>query len=374
LKRLFLKICYIISDIDKSVYFEQTALALRKEGMDISYILINCTSKNLSVFLKENGFDVFTLESESILKSRKAIFACKRILKETKTELVHCHLAHANWIGLWAAKFAGIKTRIYTRHSGKPLKAHWKERFIDKIQNRLATKIVAISKNIDELIEKEGVPVSKRELIYHGFNLERFSHSETQEVERIKAEYNPQKSHPTIGIISRWLELKGIQYVISAFENLLKDYPNAQLALFGASDNTNYSNELKILLKKIPKRNIRIVSFEKNVFDLYQLFDIFIHVPINPTCEAFGQTYVEALAAGIPSIFTLSGVAREFIVHEENALVVPFENSTAIYHSMTRLIKEQSLREKLISNGLKDVHGLFSFEEYIQKLQKLYSA
>jgi len=367
-----LKVCYIISDIDKAVYFEQTALELRKKGLDISYILINCTDKKLHIFLKENDFPVFTLETASLLRSRKAIMDCKAILDQLQIGSVHCHLAQANWVGLWAAKRAGIKTRIYTRHSGEPLKLHWKERIIDKIQNRLATRIVAISKNIDELLDKQGVPKSKRVIIHHGFNLERFSNPDRQEVERIKNQYNPDDLKPTIGVISRWLELKGIQYIIPAFEKLLKDYPNAQLSLFGASVNGDYSKEIKELLDRLPKKNIAVIPFESNVFDLYRLFDIYIHVPVNPSCEAFGQTYVEALAAGIPSIFTLSGIASEFVIDEENALVVPFKDSKAIYEAFIRLLNEPLLCENLINHGKQSMNLLFSFDTYIQNLQKLY--
>ena len=368
----FLKICYIISDIDKAVYFEQTALALRNEGLDISYILINCTNKNLHIFLKENNFPVFTLETSSLLKSRKAIRECKTILKQLNPDLIHCHLAHANWVGLWAAKRAGVKNRIYTRHSGEPLKLQWKERVIDKIQNRLATKIIAVSKNIDDLLSKQGVPKSRREIIHHGFDLKRFSSPDLQEVERIKTQYNPNNLNPTIGIISRWLELKGIPYIIAAFQKLLNDSPNARLYLFGASENADYSAEIKNMLHQIPEENVCVVTFESNVFDLYQLFDIYVHVPVNPSCEAFGQTYVEALAAGAPSVFTLSGIAREFIENEENALVVPFKDSQAIYEAFLRLLNEPLLCEKLIINGKESVNSLFSFDTYIRNLKKLY--
>lgn len=367
-----MKICYIISDIDKAVYFEQTALALRQKGLDVSYILINCTDKQLHRFLRENEFPVFTLEASSLLKSGNVIKACKTLLKQLNVELVHCHLAHANWIGLRAAKRAGIKTRIYTRHSGEPLKLHWKERVIDKIQNRLATRIVAISQNIDELLAKQGIAKSKRVIIHHGFNLERFSDHDQQEVERIKKTYNAANQSPNIGVIARWLELKGIQYIIAAFKQVLNDYPDARLYLFGASENADYSTEIANLLQQIPERNVCIVSFETNVFDLYQLFDIYVHVPVNPNCEAFGQTYVEALAAGIPSVFTLSGVAREFVRHEYNGLVVPFQNSEAIYESFLRLINDRQLRTQLVENGKKSVES-FNFETYIQNLLTLYN-
>ncbi|MNY27860.1 Glycosyl transferases group 1 [compost metagenome] len=81
---------------------------------------------------------------------------------------------------------------------------------------------------------------------------------------------------------------------------------------------------------------------------------------------------MEALAAGIPSIFTLSGVAREFIIHEENALVVPFKDSDAIYESMVRLMNDPALCANLTTKGVQNVNRMFRFDSYIEKLQKLY--
>ena len=104
---------------------------------------------------------------------------------------------------------------------------------------------------------------------------------------------------------------------------------------------------------------------------MYQLFDVFIHVPIDKEVEAFGQIYVEALAAGIPSIFTLSGVASEFIKHEHNALVVEYENENDIYNALIRLIQNQSIREKLITNG-KIASERFNLNKMISKLEELY--
>lgn len=346
---------------------------MRAQNLNVYYILINCTDGELHHFLLENQFPVHTLEAGSLLKSRKVILDCKKILREQQVTLVHCHLAHANWIGLWAAKLAKIKTRIYTRHSGEPLNIHWKERIIDKVQNKLATRIVAISKNIDELLEKQGVPAEKRILIHHGFNLERFFNPQNEEVLRIKEEYNPHRQFPVVGIISRWLELKGIQYTIDAFQRLLKTHPDALLCLFGASDNADYSKEIKELVQTIPDRNVRVIGFENNVYDLFQLFDIYVHVPVNPSCEAFGQTYVEALASGIPSVFTLSGVAREFVVNEENALVVPFRDSTSIYGAMLLLLNDSTLNEKLRQKGPESVSEMFSFARYIAQLKDIYT-
>ncbi len=367
-----MKICYIISEIDKAVFFEDTAIQLRSQGVELSFVLINSTNGKLHQFLCQHQFEVITLEVGSLLHSRKQIVVCKRWLVQQQITHVHCHLAQANWIGLWASKIAGVKNRIYTRHSGKPLHLNWKEKIIDKVQNYLATQIVAISQNIDELLEEQKVPKHKRIIIHHGFDIQRFSTNDQNEVNRIRSQYNPNQKRPVIGVIARRFELKGIQYVIQAFHNLLNDYPDSLLCLFGDPNSGDYTQELNQMLTTLPSDNVSSISFEYNVFDLYSLFDVYVHVPINQTCEAFGQTYVEALASKVPSVFTLSGVAREFIIDRENALVVPFKDEKAILHSIKMLLEDKELADNISTKGYSAVIDLFSFSNYIKKLTILY--
>ena len=113
------------------------------------------------------------------------------------------------------------------------------------------------------------------------------------------------------------------------------------------------------------------ISFEPNLFALYKLFDVFIHVPINKEIEAFGQTYVEALAASVPSVFTLSGIASEFVENKNNSLVVDYKNSEQIHDSIIQILVNKKLRETLIQNGRKSVEQ-FKLEIFIKKLEQLY--
>jgi glycosyltransferase involved in cell wall biosynthesis len=127
------------------------------------------------------------------------------------------------------------------------------------------------------------------------------------------------------------------------------------------------------MLSRLPIDNYCEIAFEPDVFALYKLFDVYVHTPIDPELEAFGQTYVEALAAGVPSVFTLSGVAPEFIRHRRNALVVEFENSDLIYKAITELLSNEAMRKELISNGREDVKKMFSLKLLIERLERLYA-
>ncbi len=366
-----MNITYIISDINKAVYFEDTAIALRGKGLTVSFILINAKGGDLDTFLTEHQFKVKYIRCEKVSKSFFPIKKCISLLKELKPELIHCHLAMANWIGLWAGKFARVKIRIYTRHSGEPLHIHWKERLIDKIQNRLATRIIAITKVIEDLLLQQGVNRNKVSLVHHGFMLNSFSEVSELDKDEIKKKYNITTERPVIGVVARWMEWKGVHFIIDAYKKLRIDFPNSKLFLFGASEEGDFAKNLSKALKGLPDYSVEVVKYEKYVHAMYTLFDIYIHVPINNSCEAFGQTYVEALAAGVPSVFTLSGIANEFIIDNENALVVPYKVSDAIYKATKKLIEDKELQEKLKENGLISVKQ-FNFDDYINKLIKIY--
>ena len=80
---------------------------------------------------------------------------------------------------------------------------------------------------------------------------------------------------------------------------------------------------------------------------------------------------MEALAAGVPSIVTLSGIAHEFIQDRHNALVVPYRDSDAILEAMNSLMRDSELRNSIITNGRSSAEQ-FRLEPFIEKLKVLY--
>ncbi len=363
---------YIVSEIDKAVFFELTARYLQKE-FNLSFVLINCQNSELEKFLLDQDIPFDHVYCPSISRSLKAIKETKRILKERNCEIVHCHMALANWVGLLAAKRIGIKHRIFTRHSGKPLVHSWKEGIIDKVQNRVATTIVAISKNIEKLLLDLEVAPEKIKLIHHGFDVERFVNVDHEEAQRIRNKYNRNGQSPVIGVIARWMEWKGVQHILEAFILFLETEPEAKICLFGGEVG-DYVTEIRTLLNRIPEKNKLSVAFENNVYELYDLFDMYIHTPVNPYCEAFGQTYVEALLKKKPCIFTKSGIASEFIVHLENAYVVDFKSPQQILSGMKYLIESPENQQKMVENGFSDATRLFSAEVYLSRINQLYQS
>jgi glycosyltransferase involved in cell wall biosynthesis len=334
--------------------------------------LVNPVNDTLEAFLRSKNIPVLILSGAGKKSWPGMCWKVYKYLKQTKPDIVHCHLHQASFIGLLAAKLAGVKVRIHTRHHSSfhhmyfPKGVWW-----DKLNNRMSTHVVAISGLVKRiLMEWEGVAANKITLVPHGFLLSEFEQRDEAQIASLKAKYNPTDKRPVIGVISRFIELKGVQYIIPAFKELLNKYPDALLLLFNAQG--DYITEIDNLLKALPTGSYRKIQFEPDIASVYKLMDVFVHVPIGDHYEAFGQIYVEALAAGVPSVFTLSGIAPDFIRDGENAIVVPYKNDKAIYKAINSILEDDVLRSKIVSTGMESVKQKFALHEMIANLEKLY--
>ncbi len=368
------KITYILANVDKAIAFEWIAEKLNANNFfQLSFILLHEKEPYLYRWLTEKGIEVHYLPHFGKKSYPKNFINIIRLLQKINPDIIHCHLLDANLLGLSAAKVLGIKQRIYTRHHSTFHHDYFPKAVkYDNYCNKIATDIVAISENVKQvLIEKEHVSPSKIHLIHHGFDIEQFKNVSKDRIEQLKQKYHiTENDYPIVGVIARYIQLKGHEYIIPAFKQVLQQYPQAKLILANASGADK--DFVKQLLNRYlqPHQYIEI-SFEPDLFALYQLFDIYVHTPVDKHIEAFGQTYIEALATGIPSVFTLSGVAREFVKHEQNALTVPFKDRPSITKSIIRLLQDKNLAEKLVQNGQSSIYP-FSLENSIKKLENLY--
>jgi glycosyltransferase involved in cell wall biosynthesis len=361
-----LKLVYIISEIDKSLAFEWIATHLNAEKFSLSFILLNPSSSLLEEFLLLQKFNVKRIKCSGKKDWPTTWGKLCFFLQKLRPDIVHCHLLTASILGLSAAKFVGVKQRIYTRHHSDyhfryfPKGVKW-----DRWCNRLSNAV----KNI--LVQMENVPETKVSIVFHGFDFDYFRNVPTEVADRIKCKYNPNDRYPVVGVISRFTELKGIDYIVPAFRQILAKYPNALLLLFNA--NGDYKQQIELLLATdLPATSFKAVSFESELAAVYRLFDVFVQASIDTNIESFGQTYIEALASEVPSVFTLAGVAPDFIIHQENAIVVPFKNSDAIKQGIIEILENDELRNKIIKGGWNSVRDRFSLHGMIGKLTKVY--
>jgi glycosyltransferase involved in cell wall biosynthesis len=369
------KIVVIINDIIRAQEHEWYVMFINRSLFDLEFVLVNSEGSPMDQFLKDHGIPVYHFNSRGKKDLIRLTFRLYLLIRKIKPDIVHTHLFESSLAGLTAARIARVKKRIMTRHYSD-YHHIWFPSAVkyDRYLNKLATQIVAISKNVERiLVEQENVPEKKVMVIHHGLNMPEYAPGAVSEerIEAIKSKYRIKEHQPVIGTISRFTELKGLQYLIPAFGRLLLSYPNAVLVMANASG--DYENEISRLLTGIPENSYRRIKFEEDIAALYRVFDCFVHLPITATAEAFGQTYIEALASKVPSVFTLSGVAPEFAVDHTNCLVVPFKDSDSVYEKMNYILSHPTELKPVVQEGYQNVMEKFSFTTKMNKLERLYS-
>lgn len=365
------KLCYVYSDLETSHLIEATADFIDKDRYDVTHVFLGAKIPALFDIFERKGYRVEFFEYHGKKDLPKAVRQLRRLFGALKPDIVHAHLFHATMAGLIAARLKGVKQRVHTRHhSMEHHNYHRHAVYYDKLHNYLSTDIIAVTEIVAEvLIKLDKANSEKVSVVRHGFDLNLFDRALSSETD-LKPKYDLTDYYPIIGVVSRQMHGKGIQYIIPAFKRILAEYPKAKLVLANAVG--SYRAQVEELLSEVNAANYKFIEFEKDVFNLYKTFDVFVHAPITRDYEAFGQIYIEALAMRIPSIFTLSGVANDFIENEFNALVVPFCDDRAIERAIRRLLNDAKLRQSLIENGEKSVKETFHVSRMIEGLNRVY--
>ena len=224
------KVVYILSNITEPLAFDWIIRSIDREKIDLSFILINEQSDTpLAHDLKSQNIPIKFIEYKGKKDILKLIYSLFSMLRVLKPNVMHCHLFEASFFGLLVGKILRIRKRIHTRHHST---FHWdyfpRAVWYDKIINYLSTDIVSISSVVsDVLVIREKVNNKKISLIHHGFDFKKFYDLSDERINKVKEKYEVGTSSYVVGVISRFIHWKGIQYIIPAFAKIVEEVPDS---------------------------------------------------------------------------------------------------------------------------------------------------
>jgi len=149
-----------------------------------------------------------------------------------------------------------------------------------------------------------------------------------EEIVNFKKEYNPEDSHPIIGIAARFASEKGVEILLRALKEVVNKFPKAQIWFAGPYKNIlgeqEYFNRLIPEIRKFEQSgNWKFLGLlsPKKMAAFYPNIDLLTIPSLNST-EAFGLVQIEAMIFGKPSIASnLPGVRQPVKRHKMGAVV-----------------------------------------------------
>ncbi len=331
------EILVVFSDVDFSPQLNSILQELHNRGANFAVVLIGNTQLKIAQQIVNQGWDLRVIRERGKFGSAFSLLLITREIIQKRPRVLFASGQFATVIGTLSARLLNIPRRITIRHHSN-FHHKYKMKFgilIDKLVNFLSTEIIAVSSTVkDILVSYEGVKAEKIVLIHNGVELSKFREL-TINANGITYQEKNNKEIFHIGVISRLTQWKGVEYIALAFVKLHREFPNFRLHIVGAFADS-YSRVVEIL-SAIDNRFYTLEQQNHNIPAFLHSLDVFVHVPIGPSDEAFGIVYIEALAAGIPCIFTCSGVLNELDPPDRYAAIVEYANYEDIYANIKGL-------------------------------------
>lgn len=390
-----IKVTFVFTHHIRWVPFELAATFLDKRLFDIDYVILGEADPMID-FLKTNDIPYVATSFGDYNNTPETVKFVYDHLIKNQTDIVQTHWFAGSLVGMQAAYYARVPVRIF--HREHPPLRFYNRHPVSKHQLiwDCATHLIAVTNTSKAGMVEDGISAEKITVIPTGFNPQEFESIPPARVSALKEKYLGAEAlknrGPIIGVAARYVKWKGVEDVIRAFKTVLTEHPQALLLLSGGHIHRaqvmaqmraaskkdivapQYEDVLSIYdcLSELPEHSYLEIPFEEDLYALFRLFDVFVHVPTDSIQETFGQVYVEAMLSKVPSVITLSGSALDHAIHQENAWVVDYGNSDQIAEGILRLLSDHALREKIIANAYACAKDRYSIEKLTRKLEEFY--
>ena len=145
--------------------------------------------------------------------------------------------------------------------------------------------------------------------------------------------------------------LKGVQYLIGAFERVLRQI-DGRLILVG--EGSDESRIRQLVKKKGPEDKVYFAGYHRNPYRYMARSDVFAFPSLGG--EAFGLVLTEAMACRLPIVATDCVAGRsEVLLNGKCGIRVPVADEEAMAQGIISLLTNDALRKRLVSAAMERV-------------------
>ena len=288
------------------------------------------------------------------------------LLKREKAELYHLNCIY-NGTGVSSAKVLGIPVVWHLRefvdlHGETPV--FWNTVEAWKKINR-SDRVICVSNYLEQAYKNKIQDGSKLQVIYDGINMSCF---------HAKTETSP-KAKIVIGLAGT-APIKNHKDAILALKRVRDAGYHVTLKIAGKWSMDNYNQSYKSDLEKLIvenglKNSVEFIGMQSDMNMFWAECDLSV---VCSKRESFGLAATEAMACGVPLIFSNTSISGELTENGKNVFVYQLGKSEELAECILKCI-EQLGTDKLdakIKRAAAFVRNNFSIEESARKLEAVY--
>jgi glycosyltransferase involved in cell wall biosynthesis len=292
----------------------------------------------------------------------KLVSCCRRF----HPDVVHTHLLKANVLGAVAARFAGCRAVVASKHNDErqlrnPLIAALHAGF-----SRLDRRIIHASRHIERyMVEVGRVDPRRSRTIHYGLDVAAFDG------------LAPAGLRPQLGLadgavviicVARLIRRKGHLALLDAYRRVV-DRTSADTALVVVGKGP-MEEEVRAKAAGLGLSDrVFLTGERKDVPALLTEADLFT---LASDAEGLGLVLLEAMAAAKPVVITRAGGMPELVRHGETGLVVRPGDPEALAEALTDLVEDAGRRRAMGAAGRRLAESEFSLETMVDAIEEVY--
>lgn len=302
-----------------------------------------------------------------------AIPRVRTLLRAGGFDAIHTQVLWASITGRIAGRLAGVKVishianvetgglRDQELEPGVARKARMLARIDGWTGRRFVDRFVAISEAVRaDPIRGAGWDRSRIDVVLRGQELEELG-------ERATGSVTPplnDTGSPTLLCVGRLAEQKGHRFLLEAMPLILARHPDAHLLLAGDG---HLRGSLQVRAGPLGNR-VSFLGVRDDVPALINYVDLFVFPSL---WEGQGNALLEAMAVGAPIVATDIPSTRGTVTDEEQALLVPPGDASALASAVNRLLAEPGFAARL-GEAARDRARDYDIERTTRDLEAVY--
>ena len=297
----------------------------------------------------------------SPIEDFKSLIAMYRLMKRLKPEIVHTHTPKAGLIGMLASRMAGVPIRLHTV-AGLPLmeKTGLMRLLLEKMEAltyACATKVYPNSNNLKTFIRNHSFAKNEKLKVIgngssNGINTNAFTLTDeiVTQASELKLQLKFTAADFVFIFIGRLVKDKGIEELVEAFETLSEQYPKLKLLLVGPEEPELDALSAKCLNSIKHHPAISHVGYQADVRPYLAVSNALAFPSYR---EGFPNVPMQAGCFNLPAIVTDINGCNEIIIPEENGLIIPVKDTSALLIAMKRMYSDTNLYQHMANNARK---------------------
>ena len=301
----------------------------------------------------------------------KAIKEVRALIKKYNPDIVYAHSSKAGAI----ARVADIGLRnhcVYNPHGWAfNMRCSAKKKaiytMIEKIAAPFCDKIICISDaEKQSALDKKICKEDKLQIIFNGVDIEAYENGAHGAVKR--RDLNIPEDAFVVGMVGRISQQKAPDVFIKMAKQVKDEVPNAHFIIVGSG---NQEDEIRTYAKDNGfSDSLHITGWVDDPMSYVELFDV---ACLLSRWEGFGLALPEYMMASKPIVASRVDAIPNIIRDGKNGLLVEVDDATGASKAVLRIYQDDGLKNRLVMQGMEDVHNRFNARRVSEEHSKLFN-